>query len=294
MSFKGIITALITPFKDNKLDVQTLEALISRQIEAGIDGIVIGGSTGEGSSLSNEEYYELISAAVEYSSKRIPIIAGITAIGTAPAVAKVKKLCKLDVDGIMCTTPHYIKPEQEGLYQHFKVINDASILPIMLYIHPGRTSCDLLDNTLLKLASLDKIVAVKDASADLERPLRVLPLCDNLNLLTGDDSKLLAYNANGGKGCVSVIANILPKICKKLDTLWSVGNIQEALKIQQKLTPFFTAVFLESNPIGIKYCSSKLGLCNKEIRLPLTAASLLTIERIDSILTEIIKLENNV
>lgn len=294
MSFKGIITALITPFKDNKLDVQTLEALISRQIEAGIDGIVIGGSTGEGSSLSNEEYYELISAAVEYSSKRIPIIAGITAIGTAPAVAKVKKLCKLGVDGIMCTTPHYIKPEQEGLYQHFKVINDASILPIMLYIHPGRTSCDLLDNTLLKLASLDKIVAVKDASADLERPLRVLPLCDNLNLLTGDDSKLLAYNANGGKGCVSVIANILPKICKKLDTLWSVGNIQEALKIQQKLTPFFTAVFLESNPIGIKYCASKLGLCNKEIRLPLTAASLLTIERIDSILTEIIKLENNV
>ncbi len=294
MIFNGVLTALITPFQNGALDLQNLKNLINQQIDAKVDAIVVAGSTGEGSNLSNKEYYELVSGAVKCSSKRIPIIAGTASISTALAVEKVQNLCKLGIDGIMCTTPYYIKPEQEGLYQHFKTIHDISNLPIMLYVNPSRTSCDLLDNTLLKLASLNKIVAIKDASNDLMRPLRILPLCNNLNLLTGDDSKLLAYNANGGKGCVSVIANVLPKTCKRLDMLWSVGNIQEALKIQQKLTPFFIAVFSESNPIGIKYCASKLGLCNEEIKAPLTTARLSTIEKIDPILTEMIKLENNV
>ncbi len=293
--FKGVLTALITPFKDNKLDLSALGNLLERQIDADVDGIVVGGSTGEGSSLSETEYYELIKEAVKYSNRRVAIIAGLTAVSTFDATQKVAQLCTLGVDGLMCTTPHYIKPEQEGIFLHYKAINDVSSLPVMIYIHPVRTSCDLSDEVLLKIANLENMVAVKDASSDLEKPLRILPqLSSDFYMLTGNDSSVLSYNANGGVGCVSVIANIFPKLCKKLDKLWRDGNITEALELQQKLIPLFSAIFAESNPIGIKYAAVKMNLCNDEIKLPLTPARKDTTKKIDQALLELMIMEKNV
>jgi len=293
MIFKNVLTALITPFSYDKIDLATLEHLIDRQIDASIDGIVVGGSTGEGNLLSTDEYYKLISHSVRHSNKNIPIIAGFTAASTTDAILKTKKLCDLGVNGLMATAPHYIKPEQEGLFEHFKSINDASNVPIMIYIHPPRTGCNLSDDILVKLAELDQIAAVKDASDDLEKPLRILPqLNTKFNLLTGNDTSTLSYSANGGSGIVSVISNIAPKICKNLYSLWCNGNFTDALQLQQKLMPPLTSIFAQSNPIGIKYASSKMNLCKNYVRPPLTIANNDTMQKIDKELFKLMKLEN--
>ncbi|MDP4708535.1 MAG: 4-hydroxy-tetrahydrodipicolinate synthase [Rickettsiaceae bacterium] len=294
MIFKGVFTALITPFKDDKLDYYALNNLLDKQIAAGVDGIIVGGSTGEGSSLSEEEHCELIAAAVKHSKKRMPIIAGVNAVSTREATQKVTKLCQLGVDGLMCTAPHYIRPEQSGLVAHYKAISAASSVPIMLYIHPVRTACDFSDETLLEIAQFRHISSIKDATNDLEKPLRVLPKVTNLTMLTGNDPNALAYNANGGAGCVSVIANIVPKLCKKIDNFWRSGEIISALELQQKLSPLFDSIFMESNPIGIKYAVSKMNLCSNEIRLPLTEAKENSVDAIDVALKDLIIMENNV
>lgn len=296
MIFKGTLTALITPFdKNDKVDFRTLEPLIERQISAGIDGLVIAGSTGEGSSLSDHEYYELIKTAVDCSKGRISIIAGLVGVGTTTLCEKVSILSNMNIDGLMCTAPHYIRPEQEGLYQHFKKINEASLLPIMIYLHPGRTGCDMSDDTILKLAALDKIVALKDCSTDMEKPLRLLPLVNSsFSFLTGDDSRFLAYSANGGVGCVSVIANIFPKICKKIQILWDAGSTSKARELQQKLIPLMSAIFAESNPIGVKCAAHELMLCGDQIRLPLTKARDATRRKIIDSMSNLVSLEKNV
>ena len=296
MIFKGILTALITPFKDGGIDFEALKILIDRQVDTGVDGIVVGGSTGEGSSLTDDEYYELFAFTANYTNKRTLIIAGMGAASTASAIEKVKRLCEVqNIDGLMCTVPHYVKPEQEGLYQHFAAINNASNLPILVYIHPGRTGCNMSDDVLLRLATLKNIVSVKDASGDLERPLRLLPqLSHEFTMLVGDDASMLSYNANGGSGCVSVMANIAPKICKRIDTLWNEGDSLGALQLQRKLMKAIEVVFVESNPIGVKYAISKMGLCSAEIRLPLTKANTLVASNIDKALQVLMEIEANV
>ncbi len=291
--FDGTITALITPFSKGKINFASFESLIDRQIESGINGIVIGGSTGEGSSLTGDQYFELVKAASEYAGNRVSIFAGVTAIGTNEALIKLEKLSSLDVNGIMCTAPQYIKPEQEGLFQHFKSIHDATTTPLMLYIHPGRTACDFSDDTIFRIMDLERFLAIKDATSDLEKPLRILPKSD-INMLTGNDSAALSYYANGGAGCVSVIANIFPKLCKQIDSSWKDGQIGKALVIQRELTPLYTSIFAESNPIGIKYAAYKLGLCSDEILLPLTFASKETRDKIDIELERLKDLEENV
>lgn len=294
MIFRGIFTALITPFKNDQLDYLALHHLLDKQIAAGVDGIIVGGSTGEGSSLTEEEHCELIAASVKYSGKRVPIIAGVNAVSTREATKKVTKLCQLGVDGLMCTAPHYIRPEQSGLVAHYKAISEASNVPIMVYIHPVRTACDFSDDSLLEIAQFKHIVAVKDATDDLEKPLRILPKVTNLTMLTGNDPSVLSYNANGGAGCVSVIANILPKLCKKIDDFWRSGDIIAALELQQKLSPLFSSIFMESNPICIKHAAAKLNLCSNEIRLPLTRAKENSANAIDLVLKDLIIMENNV
>lgn len=294
MTFKGIITALVTPFKDGKIDLNAFEKLIDKQVAAGVDGVVIGGSTGEGSSLLEEEAHELLSSALKFAAGKVKIIAAITAVSTLEAVKKAQDLCKFDIDGIMCTAPHYVRPEQQGLVLHYKAISEAASVPLMVYIHPGRTGCDFSDETLLKIAGFKNIDAVKDATSDIEKPLRILPKVKNFNMMIGDDSRMLAYNAHGGLGCVSVTANIFPKIMKKIDTLWRVGKIIEARNLQQKLMPFFSSISAESNPIGIKYAVFKAGLCGSEIRLPLTVAKSETHASIDKTLEELLLVENNV
>ena len=291
--FDSTITALITPFSKGKIDFQSLESLIERQVDSGINGIVIGGSTGEGSSLTGDQYFELVKIASEYAGNKINIFAGITAISTNEALTKLDKLLSLDLDGVMCTAPQYIKPEQEGLCQHFKLIHDATNLPLMLYIHPGRTACDFSDDTIFRIMKLERFVAIKDATSDLEKPLRILPKSD-INMLTGNDSAVLSYYANGGRGCVSVIANIFPRLCKQIDNTWKDGQVGKALVIQRELTPLYTTIFAESNPIGVKYAAYKLGLCSEEILLPLTFASKEARSKIDIELERLKDLEKNV
>ncbi len=291
--FDGTITALITPFSQGVIDFKSLKVLIDRQIESGINGIVIGGSTGEGSCLNEEQYFKLVEVASEYAANKINIFAGMTAASTNEALIKINKLSNFGINGIMCTAPHYIKPEQEGLFQHFKAIHAASKLPLMLYIHPGRTACDFSDDTIFRIMELEKFVAIKDATSDLEKPLRILPKRD-INMLTGNDSAVLSYYANGGSGCVSVISNIFPKLCKQIDDSWKNGEIGKALVIQRELAPLYSAIFAESNPIGIKYAAYKLGLCSKEILLPLTFASSAVRSRIDIELERLKVFEENV
>lgn len=290
--FDGTITALITPFSQGEIDFKSLKTLIDRQVKSGINGIVIGGSTGEGSCLNAEQYFKLIEVAAEYADKKINVFAGMTAASTDEALVKLKKLSNFDINGIMCTAPHYIKPEQEGLFQHFKAIHDASNLPLMLYIHPGRTACDFLDDTIFRIMDLERFIAIKDATSDLEKPLRILPKSD-INMLTGNDSAVLSYYANGGSGCVSVISNIFPKLCKQIDNSWKNGEIGRALVIQRELMPLYSAIFAESNPIGIKYAAYKLGLCSAEILLPLTFASKVIRDRIDIELERLKDFEEN-
>ncbi len=296
MIFKGILTALITPFDENDhIDFKTLQPLVERQIDSGVNGLVIAGSTGEGSSLSDAEYYELIKTAIACSKGKIPIIAGTVGVSTASVCEKISILSSMGIDGIMCTAPHYIRPEQDGLYQHFQAINNASTVPIMIYLHPGRTGCDMSDDTIIRLSALDKIVALKDCSSDIEKPLRLLTQVNSpFVFLTGDDNRFLAYSAHGGVGCVSVMANIFPKICKKIESLWSSGNIDKARELQQNLMPFMSALFSESNPIGIKYAAHELKLCSDKIRLPLTKAREDTRRKVNDLMSQIVGLEKDV
>ena len=295
MIYQGIITALITPFKDNKIDCLSLENLIHNQIKAGINTILIGGSTGEGSSFSEEEYFELLSMALKFADNKIKIIANLKGLDTNFDLKRIHQLSNLNLSGLMCTMPPYVKPEQKGIYQHFKELNDASALPIMIYVNPSRTGVDISDNTLLELSKLDKIAAVKECSNDLEKPIRLSPIIKGgFTFLTGDDSRTLAYSANGGLGCVSVLSNILPKIVKKIYQYCQSNDFHEALKLQQKILPLINAIFLENNPIGIKCAANIMQLCTNELRLPLTSSDAKTDSKIKDAIKEAMKLEQNV
>jgi 4-hydroxy-tetrahydrodipicolinate synthase len=283
--FKGLYTALITPFKDNRIDFLSLEKMIEYQISNNVDGIVIAGSTGEGTNLSREEFLSLLQAASDIIKKRITLVAGCNASSTASAVNQVGEAQKIPIDGVMATTPYYVRPTQSGLYEHFNAIHEIAEVPIMLYSVPVRTGVDFTDDTIMKLTELPRIVAFKDAGKDIERPLRLSAnVKNNFSLLSGDDEVSLAFNAHGGVGCVSVISNIMPKMCKELQEQWSKGNFKSALRIHQQLIPLYKAMFSEPNPIGVKYAAQYLGICGPELRLPLTFATLETQEKIESAL----------
>lgn len=296
MIYKGIFTAVATPFDQNdKVDYSALKKQLLKQVEAKVNGVVIAGSTGEGSSIEDHEYLELIEKSAEIIQKKIPVIAGVVGVSTNSVVQKIKTLSSMNIDGIMCTVPHYIRPEQDGLYEHFKFISNASKFPVMIYLHPGRTGVDMSDDLIIKLSTLEKIGAIKDCSSDMEKPLRLYNKIDSaLTFLTGDDIKNLAYSANGGAGCVSVIANIVPKLCMRINSLLMDGDFNPARELHRKLTPLLTAIFSESNPIGIKSALSHLGYCDNRLILPLTSAKEETQNKIRSLLPEVMKLEENV
>lgn len=286
--FNGLITAIITPFKNNKLDLGSLEKIINYQIDNNVDGVVVAGSTGEGNSLTLQEYQSLLQASKVIAQKRIIVIAGCSANNTDIAVEMVKMSAGIGVDGFMCSIPSYIKPTQEGIYLHFAAIHNASNLPIMLYSVPSRTIADFTDDVIVKLSKLPRIIALKDAHNDLERPLKLKSLINkNFNLLSGNDELALAYNAQFGVGCVSVAANIAPNLCKKLQNYCHDNNYFEARKIQAKLLPLYKALFAETNPISVKYAAHILGLCANEIRLPLTNATKTTQEKITRIISSL-------
>ncbi len=289
--YEGLITALITPFKNGKIDEQAFEKLIEMQIQSEIKGVVIGGSTGEGNSLEEEDYYNLIKLATKIANKKLNIIAGLSSVSTQCAITRARKLNELAIDGIMCSTPHYIRPEQDGIIKHFQMLHDNTNIPLMVYIHLGRTGADLTDNSILKLAESPRIVAIKDAGSDITRPLRLSgKLPSDFNMMTGNDENCIAYSSHGGKGCVSVVSNILPKESGQLQNYLKDGNYLQAIKLQQTLLPIYEALFMESNPIGIKCAAQLLNICSDEVKLPLTAPRLKTQESIKRTLAELGKI----
>jgi 4-hydroxy-tetrahydrodipicolinate synthase len=290
---KGVLTALITPFADGKIDFAAVQKMLDQQLEANIDGIVLAGSTGEGNFLSEQELSELIKFTKDHIAARTKITVGTASASTEESLNRAKIAEALGVDAVMLTVPYYVKPGQEGLYQHFKIIHDQTSLPIVVYTNPGRTGIDLADETIIRLAKLDRVIALKDAGGDIERPVRIGKYVDSsFHMLSGDDSNLIAFLAHGGHGLISVTSNILPKSMRDLYLLYKAGQGRQALELQRKLYDIYGAIFAESNPIGTKCAANMMGLCNDELRLPLTPATMKTRERLNSLKSLFLELEN--
>ncbi len=286
--YKGLITALLTPLKDGKIDHNSLANMINLQIKSGASALLIGGSTGEGSMITSENYYDLIGSAAKITSNRVPLIAGVTAFSTNQVIDKISKLNELAIDSILCTPPHYIKPGQEAILQYFKIIAENSKHSIILYSNKGRVGTDFTDNTILKLAENEKIIALKDSSDDIEKPLRLSAKTpSDFTMLAGDDNNAIAYSANGGVGLFSVSSNILPNQCVLLQNYLQDGNFTKALNLQQKLLPLYDAIFKETNPVCVKYACYLLKLCSKEITSPLMIPALENRKLIEKTLTDI-------
>lgn len=279
--FSGLITALITPFNDNnEIDFFSLEKILHNQIDSGVNALVIGGSTGEGSLLLYEEYISLLKYIIAFvkaksNQHKIKIIAAASLPSTESTVNIAKKSWEIGAHGFMCAPPPYIKPTQQGIFEHFKAICEACPdFPIMLYNVPSRTQVALSDELIIKLSKIASISSIKEASGDIERPLRLhKAVKKDFSFLAGDDISALSYNIHGAVGCVSVAANIAPHLCHKLQVLWQEGEFIKARKLQESLFPLYKALFLETNPIGVKYAGSLLGLCSNNLRLPLTKAT---------------------
>lgn len=291
--FYGLITALITPFKNNKLDLESLRKLIILQVESEVNGIVIGGSTGEGNLLTMDENINLLTNSIECRNKYNPeqnvkIIAAVSAAGAEEALQKARQFKATGVDGLMVTAPYYVKPNQEGIYEFFKYIHDSlnvqeflnvpfcdnekKNLPIMAYCHPSRTGVDIASELILKLVSLENIFAIKDASNDLKKLLDISYHESEIAMLTGNDDSVLSFYANGGVGCVSVISNIFPAHCVLIHKLLQTEDYNKARKLLLALMPLMHAINAETNPVGVKFALSVLGYCNEHVRLPLTMA----------------------
>ena len=264
--FTSVITALVTPFANDRIDFASLDKIMAHQIAGGIKSVIIAGSTGEGTSLEAQEYQELIKASVAYSNN-LNIIVACNHSSTTKAIEMAKQAEKLGAAGLMLTIPYYSKPTQEGLCRHFTALHQATNLPIMLYSVPSRTGVDFSDQTIFKLCELERIVAFKDAGSDLARPLRIFhKIADRLKLLAGDDALALAFNAQGGSGLVSVASNLVPQRIVEIQNLWLQNNQAAALSKHSKLLPLYKALCLETNPVAIKHAMETLRLCSREVR----------------------------
>ena len=272
--FKGSIVALITPFKNNKLNEENYSKLIHHHITNGTKGVVPAGTTGESPTLSHDEHRKVIEIAVKECKGKIPVIAGTGSNSTAEAVELSKHAEKSGADGLLVVTPYYNKPTQEGLYQHYKKINDSVGIPIIIYNIPSRSVIDMKVETMAKLFELKNIVGVKDATGDLDRVDQQLKVMGkDFIQLTGEDGNALEFNKRGGRGCISVTANVAAKLCSEFqDASLSKNNnnlMSKAKEINKKLMPLHKSLFIESNPSPVKYAASLLNLCSDEVRLPL-------------------------
>ena len=269
--FKGSNVALITPFKDNNLDEENYIKLINFHLENNTNGLVPAGTTGESPTLSHKEHEKVIELCINEAKGKIPVIAGTGSNSTEEAVALTKHAENAGADGALVVTPYYNKPTQEGLYQHYKSINDKCGIPIIIYNIPGRSIVDMSIETMIKLSKIDNIIGVKDATNDLFRPLLTRKkMQNNFCYLSGEDGTALAYLAQGGSGCISVTANVAPKLCSEMHSAWQKGNIIKSQEINLKLSSLHEALFIESSPGPVKYAASLLGLCDKKTRLPLS------------------------
>ena len=272
--FKGSITALVTPFKDGAFDEEAFRDLVDWQIESGTHGFVPVGTTGEGPTLSHDEHRRVVETCIAQSAGRAKVIAGAGSNNTIEALDLAKHAERVGADGILVVTPYYNKPSQEGLYRHFKAINDAIGIPIIIYNIPPRSVVDMSIDTMKRLYELKNIVGVKDATASLARTaLQRSQLGADFIQLSGEDMTALAVMAHGGHGCISVTSNVAPRQCAAMQEACLAGDFKTALAIQDQLTPLHAALFVEPNPAGPKFALSALGRMADEVRLPMTVAS---------------------
>ena len=287
--FKGSNVALITPFKNNQLDVDCYINLIHFHLKNGTNGLVPAGTTGESPTLSHKEHEQVIELCIKEAKGKIPVIAGTGSNSTSEAIALTKHAERAGADGALVVTPYYNKPTQEGLYQHYKAINDNTSLPIIIYNIPSRCVIDMSVDTMAKLFELKNIAGVKDATGDLSRlDQTIKKLGPDFIQLTGEDGLAFEFNKRGGVGIISVTANIAPKLCsdmQKYSKSKSDNDVKEAERIDKLLQPLHKSLFIESNPAPAKYAAKLLGLCDDEIRLPLVKIKKETQEKVKQALS---------
>lgn len=272
--FQGVYTAVITPFRQGKIDYDQYFKILENQIRSGVAGVVPCGTTGESPTLSYEEHKELIQKTVQIVAGKIQVIAGTGSNSTKEAIELTESACADGVDGILSVNPYYNKPTQEGMFQHFTDIANVSSKPVMLYNIPGRTNVNLLPETVSRLAAHPKIAAIKEATGDLGQMAKVISLCPpDFDLLSGDDNLTLPVLSIGGRGVVSVVSNLFPRACVDMVSLYLRGDLEASKKIYYKLLPVFVNAFIETNPIPIKAAMSWFGYCSNELRLPMTSLS---------------------
>jgi 4-hydroxy-tetrahydrodipicolinate synthase len=269
-TFKGSITALITPFKDGKVDERAFQRLVEWQIDQGTHGLVPCGTTGESPTLTHDEHRRVVELCVEAAAGRVPVVAGTGSNSTAEAVELTRHAKTAGADGVLVVTPYYNKPTQEGLYQHFKAINDAIGIPIIIYNIPIRSVIDMSVDTMTRLFELDNIAGVKDATANVVRVSQQrAAMGEGFNQLSGEDATVLGFMAHGGHGCISVTSNVAPRLCAEFQDACLKGDYETALRVHDKLMPLHTALFIETNPSPAKYALSVLGKCADTVRLPM-------------------------
>ena len=271
--FKGSNVALVTPFKGDSLDEETYIKIINFHLENGTNGLVPAGTTGESPTLSHKEHEKVIELCIKEAKGKIPVIAGTGSNSTVEAISLTKHAEKAGADGALIVTPYYNKPTQEGLYAHYKAINDSCGIPIIIYNIPGRSVIDMTVDTMARLFELKNIVGVKDATGDLNRVDETFKKIGNEFIqLTGEDGLAFEYNKRGGVGCISVTANIAPKMCSDMQKFSKSNNkdeLKKAEEIDKKLQPVHKSLFIESNPSPVKYAAKLIGLCDDNVRLPL-------------------------
>lgn len=270
----GSICALVTPFKDGTIDTACYESFVDWQIEQGTEGLVPCGTTGESPTLSHEEHMQVVEICVSVAKGRVPVIAGTGSNSTDEAIMLTQHAKKAGADAALVVTPYYNKPTQEGLYQHYKAINDAVDLPIIIYNIPARSIVDMTVETMTRLSKLPNIVGVKDATNDVGRATKQkLAMGSEFTQLSGEDGTQIGFLAQGGVGCISVTANIAPKQMSEFHKAWRTGNVEEAQALNERLMPLHVGLFCESSPGPVKYGASLLDKCSAETRLPLCEIS---------------------
>jgi 4-hydroxy-tetrahydrodipicolinate synthase len=272
--FRGVFTALVTPFRGGAVDEAAFVSLVERQIDAGVHGLVPVGTTGEASTLSHNEHRRVISLSAEIAAGRVPVIAGAGSNSTAEAIELVGHAKACGADAALLVTPYYNRPSQEGLFQHYSAIASAVDIPLIIYNVPSRTSVDIANDTLARLAKMANIVGIKDATADMARASQQRRLIGpEWVMLSGDDASALGYMAHGGHGCISVTANVAPQPCARFFDACLAGDWTAALALQDRLIRLHKALFADASPAPTKFALAHLGLCTDETRLPIAACA---------------------
>jgi 4-hydroxy-tetrahydrodipicolinate synthase len=272
--FKGSLCALITPFSRGRVDEKAFQHFVDWQIKQGTNGVIPVGTTGESPTLSHDEHMRVVELCIEAADRRVPVIAGTGSNSTDEAISLTRHAKQAGADAALIVTPYYNKPTQEGLYRHYKAIAEAVDLPIIIYNIPGRCVVDMTVETMARLAKLPNIVGVKDATNDLVRPLKTrLAIGPEFCLLSGEDATITAFLAQGGHGCISVTANVAPRLCAEMHAAWQKGDLATVWKIRDRLMPLHDAMFTETSPAPVKYAASLLGLSSPDVRLPLAPCS---------------------